>query len=315
LTDPHSSRPPVHVAVIGPGAIGLCFAVRLAMAPCNLRVTLIDHRPDRAARLSGRPLVVHAPGGDLRKRLPVATAPDAPVDLAILAVKAPAVREAVLTAAPWLGAAPIVTLENGLGVADEAKAAAPSAHVITGVIYQGANLVGEGEVNHVANLDVLLGYEGRAPDDAVERAAALLRAAGFPVRVEADMTPAVWGKLLVNAAINPVAALAGATNGEVAARRTLCAMAVAIAEEGEAVARAAGVTLPCASATQAALETARRTADNRCSMLQDLDARRLTEIEFLNGAIVRTAGRHGIAVPANRAVTALVRQVSGLAGA
>jgi 2-dehydropantoate 2-reductase len=140
--------------------------------------------------------------------------------------------------------------------------------------------------------------------------ASMLRAAGFPARVEPDMTPAVWGKLLVNAAINPVAALAGVTNGEVAGRRTLRAMAEAIADEGQATARAAGVTLPYASAAEAAMETARRTADNRCSMLQDLDAGRATEIEYLSGAIVRAAEGSGVPVPANRAVAALVRQVS-----
>jgi 2-dehydropantoate 2-reductase len=100
------------------------------------------------------------------------------------------------------------------------------------------------------------------------------------------------------------------TNGEVAARPTLKALAQAVAEEGEATARAAGVALPYPSAGEAVLETARKTADNRCSMLQDLEAGRPTEIDYLNGAIVRVAESHGIASPANRALSALVRQIS-----
>jgi 2-dehydropantoate 2-reductase len=296
------------VAVIGPGAIGCCVVVRLAAA--GFQVTLIDHRPDRAARLSARPIVVHAPEGDLAARLTVRTVPEEPPDLVLLAVKAYAARAATEAAAKWIGRAPVVTLENGLGVAGEVGGALPATTVITGVIYQGANLVGEGEVNHVANVAVYLGYEGRGPDALVEAVAATLRRAGFPADVQPDMTPVVWGKLLVNAAINPTAALAGVTNGEVAERPTLRALAQTLAEEGEQAARAAGVTLPYPSTVEAVMATARQTADNRCSMLQDLEAGRATEVEYLNGAIVRVGEAHGVATPANRAAAALIRQVS-----
>jgi 2-dehydropantoate 2-reductase len=124
------------------------------------------------------------------------------------------------------------------------------------------------------------------------------------------MTPLVWGKLLINAAINPVAALAGVTNGEVAARPALRALAARVAAEVEAVARARGITLPYADAMEATLETARGTADNRCSMLQDLDAGRQTEIDYLNGAIAAATEGCAVAAPANLAIAALIRQVS-----
>ena len=303
-----SEAPFKHVVVIGPGAIGLCLAVYLARQ--GRRVTLIDHRPDRAERLSARPIRLRGPAGDVGATIPVRLALDAPPDLVILATKAHAARAAAGAAATWIGAAPVLLVQNGLGVAADVAQALPQATVITAVLYQGANLTGEGEVHHVANLRVHVGYEGRPPDEAAEAVAAMLEAAGLPTHVAQDMTPVVWGKLLVNAAINPVAALAGVTNGAVAERPSLRAMAQAIAEEGEAVARAAGVTLPYPSAAEAARDTARRTADNRCSMLQDLEAGRPTEIEYLNGAIVRVAEARAVAAPANRAVAALVRQVS-----
>jgi len=299
-----------HVAVIGPGAIGCVFAVRLALAGGGPRVTLVDHCAGRAERLSARPLVLHTPEGDLSARLPVRTALDEPPDLVILATKAYAARSAARTVAAWMGRAPILTIQNGLGARDEVAEAAPASTVITGVIYQAANVVGEGEVHHVANQQTLIGYPGRPPDDLARAVAALLDAAGLPAGTEADMTPVVWGKLLINAALNPVAALAGVRNGEVASRPALWALAEAIAEEGAAAARAEGVRLPYTSAVEATLETARATAENRCSMLQDLEAGRRTEIDYLNGAIVRTAEAHGIAAPANRAATMLVRQVS-----
>jgi 2-dehydropantoate 2-reductase len=301
-----------HVAIVGPGAIGCCLAVRLALAPGGPKVTLIDHRADRAARLSARPIRIHEPGGDAQARIPVRTAPDAPVGLVLLATKAYAARAAAGAAAAWVGAAPVVCLQNGLGVAQEVAAALPRTAVITAVSYQAATLVAEGEVHHAANLMTHFGYEGRGPDAAVRAAADLFERAGLPAAVEADMTPCVWGKLIINAAINPVAALAGATNGEVALRPTLRALAAAIAQEGEAAARAAGAAIPYSSAAEAALETARQTAGNRCSMLQDLEAGRPTEIDYLNGAIVRAAQAHGAAAPANRAIAALIRQVSAV---
>ena len=302
-----------HVAIVGPGAIGSCLAVRLAVAEDGPRVTLVDYRPDRAARLSNRPVILHTPSGDLEAPLVVRTAPETPPDLVILAVKAYAVRAAAEAAAGWIGRAPLLAIQNGLGAAADAARALPWTTLITAVSYQAANTAGEGEVHHVANLVTYLGYEGRPPDATVEAVADLLARAGLPAALEADMTPRVWGKLLVNAAINPVAALAGVTNGEVAARFTLRALAAAIAGEGEAAAQAEGVRLPYARAAEAVMETARETAANRCSMLQDLDAGRQTEIDYLNGALVRAAEAHGLPAPANRAVTALVKQVAARA--
>jgi len=303
-----------HVAVIGPGAIGLVLAIRIAHVAGGPQVTLIDHDAERARRLSASPVRLSSPFGDVAADVPVRLAPEVPVDLVILATKAHSARGAAEGAAGWIGDAPLLTIQNGLGVAAEVARALPHTTVITGVTYQAANRTGEGEVRHVACVMTHVGYEGRRPDATVGKVVDLLNAAGLPARAEADMIPVVWGKLLVNAAINPVAALAAVQNGEVAARPTLRVMAQAMADEGQAAADAARVTLPYASAAEAAIDTARETAENRCSMLQDLGAGRLTEIDYLNGAIVRVAEAHDVQVPANRAVTALVRQVSGAAG-
>jgi len=306
-------QPFAHVAVIGPGAIGLVLAVRIAHVAGGPKVTLIDYDAERAQRLSAGPVRLSSPSGDIEAGIPVRLVPDAPPDLVVLATKAHSARRAAEGAAGWIGDSPLVTIQNGLGVAAEVARVLPHATVITGVTYQAANLAGEGHVQHVACILTHVGYEGRGPDATVGKVADLLNAAGLPARTEADMTPVVWGKLLVNAAINPVAALAAVRNGEVAARPTLRAMARAVADEGQATAAAAGVALPYASAATAAIDTARATAENRCSMLQDLEAGRPTEIDYLSGAIVRVADEHGVPVPANRAVTALVRQVSAAA--
>jgi len=305
-----------HVAVIGPGAVGLCVAIRLAQPDDGPQVTLIDRDADRARRLGGRALWLRSAGGDLRARLPVALAPASgtPPDLVILATKAHQAAEAARSAADWIGDAVLLTLQNGLGVARDVAEVLPATPLVVGVTYQAANLVAEGEVHHAANIVTHLGREGGGPGPAAEAVADLLQRSGLPARVEPDMTPLVWRKVVVNAAINPVAALAGVRNGEVADRPTLAALARRLAEEGAAVARAEGVRLGEEDPAEAALATARATADNRCSMLQDLAAGRRTEIEYLNGAIAARAETHGVAVPANRAVAALVRLLSPSAG-
>ena len=304
-----------HVVVIGPGAIGLCVAIRLAQRDDGPQVTVIDHDADRARRLSGRALWLRSDAGDLRARLPVVLEPRTPPDLVILATKAHQAAAAARAAAAWIGGAALVTLQNGLGAAGEVAEVLPDTPIVVGVTYQAANLVAEGEVHHAASVGTHLGYEGQGPDAVAEAVARLFQRAGLPARVESDMTPVVWWKLVVNAAINPVAALAGVRNGDVADRPTLAALARRLAEEGQAVARAIGVGLPDRSAAEAALETARATAENRCSMLQDLEGGRATEIDYLNGALVSLADERDVPVPANRAVVALVRLLSGPAGA
>jgi len=299
-----------HVAVIGPGAVGLCLAVRLAQQPDGPAITLIDRDADRARRLSGRAIQLLSDTGDLQARLPVVLAPKTPPDLVFLATKAHQAQAAARTARAWMGAAPLVTLQNGLGVPADVAAVLPDTCIVVGVTYQAANVVAEGVVHHAANIMTHLGYEGSAPDATVDAVAAVLRGAGVPSRVERDMTSVIWQKLLVNAAINPVAALAGVRNGEVADRPALAALAARLAEEAEVVALAAGVTLPAGRAAEVALATARATAQNRCSMLQDLEAGRTTEVDYLNGAIVRVARDHGMTAEANRAVAMLVRVAS-----
>ena len=299
-----------HVAVIGPGAIGLCVAIRLAQRSGGPKVTLVDHEADRARRLGGRALWLRSDAGDLRARLPVVLAPSTPPDLVILATKAHQAAAAARAAAAWIGRAALVTLQNGLGVAREVAAVLPDTRIVVGVTYQAANLVAEGEVHHAANVATHFGYEGRAPDPAVEAVARLFARAGLPAHVEPDMTPVVWRKAIVNAAINPVAALAGVRNGEVAERPVLAGLVRRLAGEGQTVARVVGVRLPEDSAGEAALDTARATAENRCSMLQDLEAGQATEIDYLNGALVVLAEEHDVPVPANRAVTTLMRLLS-----
>jgi 2-dehydropantoate 2-reductase len=139
-----------------------------------------------------------------------------------------------------------------------------------------------------------LGPHDEATGEAFRTAAVLLAAAGMAPEVHREMRPYVWQKALVNHAINPVAAAAGVTNGKVL-DEPLRGQAAALLEEGFSLSRAAGVPIPggLQGLQDALWSTLERTRGNRCSMLQDVSARRPTEVEQISGRLVRLARRLG----------------------
>jgi 2-dehydropantoate 2-reductase len=135
----------------------------------------------------------------------------------------------------------------------------------------------------------------------------LVENAGLSCRVAYDIRPHLWGKLLANAAINPISALADAKNGIVASDPDAAELARAVALEGAAVARALRVNLPFGDAWEYVRGVVATSADDRNSMTVDLGARLKTEIDQVNGAIVAAGRRLGIPTPYNDALVRLVR--------
>ncbi len=130
----------------------------------------------------------------------------------------------------------------------------------------------------------------------------------MPTKAVADARPAQWRKVIFNAATNPVGALTGLTHGRVCERPDLRELVSGLVEEGKAVAAAQGITLD--ADPEELIDHAARpdvAYDHKASMLQDVEARRLTEIDYLNGGIGRFGREHGVPTPLNDAVTALVK--------
>ena len=130
----------------------------------------------------------------------------------------------------------------------------------------------------------------------------------MPTHAVADARPAQWRKVVFNAATNPVGALTGLTHGRVCERPDLRALVSALVDEGKAVARAQGITLD-ADPEELIDHAARHDVayDHKASMLQDVEARRRTEIDYLNGGIARFGRELGVPTPLNDALTALVK--------
>lgn len=195
-----------------------------------------------------------------------------------------------------------VTLQNGLGNLEALRARLGAERSALGVTTMGATLVGPAHVRVGGNGPT---YVARHPR--LESPLALLRQAGFEVEVEDDMPSVQWGKLAVNAGINPLTALLRIPNGALIEDEQARAVMGAAAREAAAIASALGVRLPYRDAAAQAEDVARRTAANRSSMLQDISRGAPTEIDAINGAVADAGERLHVPAVVNRTLWRLVR--------
>jgi len=300
----------VKILVVGAGAVGSLLGA--ALQEGGNSVTLVGRAEHMAAvrehglRISGpRPRVV-------RLEAVASVAPGTESEVVLVTTKTFDLVRATTELARTLSPRPALFLQNGLGILPAARNALaaggwndPAAYAVQGVNSIPATYVGLGEVRETGLGEVLLPVPGEAGPAA--GAARLFRmvldGARVPVEAVPEFEREVWRKALVNAAINPVTAARGVTNGELLSepRRT---EALQLLGEALAVARSAGFDFTSEEVTRDFERIARATASNRSSMLQDLDRGRPTEIDAISGEILREATRHGLDLPATRAIVA-----------
>jgi 2-dehydropantoate 2-reductase len=225
-------------------------------------------------------------------------------DLLIVAVKSYQTRRAVARARDILKPGGLaLTLQNGLGNDELLRGAFGAERAAAGIAVLGANMVAPGVVRQCGG-EIRIQMQNHPR---IAPAADLFRSAGFVVQVVDDLESLQWGKLVVNSALNPLGALLRATNETFAERAAAREVFLAVIRESAAAASAAGVTLPYGDPEAYALEVVRGTAGNRCSMLQDVENGRPTEIDAINGAVVRAAEEAGVPAPWNRMLVQLIR--------
>ena len=287
------------IAIIGPGGIGCLFSALLSKA--GHEVWLIDRRPDRAALIAREGICVERENDSTIAR-PGASAFPAdigPVDLIMLCVKAHETAGTAPSIKALLGpATDILSLQNGLGNTDAILHLATKSNLFAGVTTHGATVIGLNHVRHAGGGTTVIG----SLQDNVARAARLaktLAAAGIESSSTTDTAGVLWSKLVINAAICPVSVIAGLSNGELAGNDKWRSMMGKAAAEGAAVAAAKGIKLTFDDPLKAVLDVCRTTSANISSMLQDVRRGRQTEIEAINGAVVRAAAEAGVDAPVN----------------
>ena len=288
------------ILIIGSGALATLFAARLSAA--GVGITMLGTWPEGLAAL--REQGARLDGGDSF----TVRATDNPADcrgakLALVLVKSWQTERAAYQLADCLAEDGLaVTLQNGLGNDAILSGTLGRLRVSRGVTTLGATLLAPGLIRS--------GGEGTVTLEAHPRLTVLeniLRVAGFDISIVEDAQPVVWGKLMVNAAINPLTALLRVKNGELLANPPARKLMGELAREAASVAKALGVALPFPVPERAVEDVAQRTADNTSSMLQDVLRGAPTEVDAINGAIVRTGEQKGVSTPVNRVVWSLVR--------
>jgi 2-dehydropantoate 2-reductase len=199
----------------------------------------------------------------------------------------------------------VVTLQNGLGNLETLTDVLGAERATLGVTTMGATLLGPGHVRAGG-----VGLTHIASHPRITPLVDLFQQAGFEVDTAEDLDTLVWGKLVINAAINPLTALLGVPNGELLEYPHALVLMAEVAEETAEVAKARGVELPFTEASAAAVEVAGRTASNRSSMLQDILRGAPTEIDAICGAIALEGESLGVPTPVNRTLWHLVRAMA-----
>lgn len=307
----------MNIAILGPGAIGLLLAGYLQKT--GARVTLVDELPERAALLNREGVRWEGAGTDFRYTVPVTVGLEDPAntDLAILCVKAYHTAGAArgLARAGYRG--PVLTLQNGVGNAELIAGNCPRCAVIAGITSEGANLAAENHVRHAGAGKTSFGpvEYGRPGDRFLEELLSMLRSAGMDAELSGDPQSLIWGKVLVNAGINPLTAILSVRNGRILEIEHARLLMADLVTEGCEVVRRKGHRLMCDDPVSRVAEVCRLTADNYSSMYSDIKNGRPTEIDFINGAIVREGESLGVPCPRNDAMTKIIHGLEAAATA
>jgi 2-dehydropantoate 2-reductase len=297
----------MHIAVIGAGSMGCLYGANLARA--GAKVTLVDTWEEHVNRIAGDGLKMDGLRGSFTAALAAHTdlGSVAPADMAIVLVNAYDTQAAAQAAAVLLQRDGFVlTLQNGLGNVEVLEEVLGRGRVMAGLSFHSADLRGPGAVSHTNRGPTYLGELGGRRSTRLEAVETLMEQAGMEPEVEADIMATVWGKFVHNCAINAVCAATGLRPGHIRDIEELDLFQESIVAEALALAKALGVVLPDSDPLPK-IKAYCAQKFHRVSMLQHLERGGRTEIDALNGYIVRQSQKLDIACPSNQALVALVK--------
>lgn len=295
------------IVIAGSGAMACLFAARLAAA--GIQPTMLGSWQASLDALANQGVIIHEADGRVMC-YPVLATNDvqsiAEHQYALVLVKSWQTQRTAQQLASCLGPDGIaLTLQNGLGNRETLASVLGSQRAGLGITTLGATLLAPGNVRAAGDGVITLEANAR-----LRSLAALLRQSGFVVENAPNPSALVWGKLVINAAINPLTALLKVPNGELLNRPSARKLLAATAREVAAVAVARGIQLPYPDPVLAVETIARRTAKNISSMLQDVNRGAPTEIDAICGAVVKAGKRTGVATPINQTLLQLVKALT-----
>jgi 2-dehydropantoate 2-reductase len=298
----------MRVCIVGCGAVGSIFAANLAQLE-DVEVWAYDLAQEHVDAINATGLRLSGAGEVVGKLRATSDSGELPAcEFGIVATKAMHTEPAIAAAAHAFADGAVCSVQNGIG--NEETLAGHVSRVIRGTTFPAGRIVEPGHVQWDVKGDTTIGPFEPSPAsfDEVERLAEACTRAGLPTEAVADARGPQWRKLIFNAATNPVGALTGLTHGRVCEDPALRRLVSGLVDEGKAVAAAQHIVLD--ADPEELIDHAAKPEvayDHKASMLQDVEARRETEIDYLNGGIVRFGREHGVPTPLNEAILALVK--------
>lgn len=298
----------MNIAIIGAGAMGCLFAARLVLSAA--RVSLVEVDAACIATITEHGLHLHLGERQHQVRLPIALAEQiqGPFDLLMVFTKGMHTRTAITSVRHLIGPNSwVLTLQNGLGNAESIIETVAAERVLIGMTDVPADLTAPGVVHAVDTGKVRLwryqGY-GCAELSAVSQ---LLSRAGFDCATDPAVQSAIWEKVAFNAALNALCVLVGQPVGVIGASADGRWLAEQVIDESQRIAMAEGVAFDSERVRARMRQVYAEQAAHRPSMLQDRQAGRPSEIESINGALLRHARRHQLSTPILETLYRLVR--------
>ncbi|WP_304508024.1 ketopantoate reductase family protein [Anaerotignum sp.] len=297
------------IAIIGAGAMGCLYGGKLSTVPDN-QVFLLDVWKEHVNAINKEGLCMEENGELLHYHNLTATTEAATVgvvDLVIIFVKSILTRQAVEGNKAVFGDNTMaLTLQNGMGNVESIGSQIGAKNVMAGTTAHGATMLGPGKIRHAGVGKTMIGELSGVRSKRINEIAEVFSAAGLEVEVSENVLGLVWDKLLVNVGINALTGITKLTNGELLAYPEIEGILEEAVREGVAVANAKGIVLGHADPVAHTKAVCKATAANKSSMLQDVLNHKPTEIDMINGAVVREGKNTGVATSVNQVLCGLI---------
>lgn len=297
------------IVVVGPGALGCLFAGHLSR---EAEVWLLDHDPARAERIVSQGGIFSEGIEKWKVKVPVTARPEdiGIADLVVLCTKSFHTAEALMHARPVMGEhTAVLSVQNGVENIDLIEKMVGKERAFAGVTHQAAILKGEGRVQHTFNGPTVIGALAGEKSKDLMKIRRLFKASGMKAKISDNINGLLWSKLIVNVGINALSAITRLENGILLQQEGAQALMDAAVKEAVKVARRKRITLLYPDPVKTVRKACHEFRYNRSSMLQDVLKGKQTEIDYMNGVIVKEARKYKIAVPVNETLCRLVKTI------
>lgn len=298
------------IVIVGPGAIGCLFAAYLAKS--KEEVWLLDKDKERAAKINEYGISVEDSGACWHSK-PKTTANPKDIgqaDLILICVKSFHTKIAIEQISPLIGKeTKILTLQNGIGNIEIISELAGDEKVMAGVTNEGATLIDIGKIRHAGRGETIIGsVDGKTPVQ-MRSIREIFNQVGLECKMSRDIKSLLWSKLIINVGINALSAITRLPNGKLIEHEGTKRILRDAVTEAARIAKRKRIKLIFDDPLAKVEAVCEGTQNNYSSMLQDILRKKRTEIDFINGVIVRLACELGIDVPTNKFLLDIVKTI------